>query len=376
MRAPWRKYPWLIRLVYWEFWPSWIFYAPVWLQHVWLTLKTGTPFFFLATNPGIKGFILSDSKSSTLQLVPEKYRLLSLLIQPGTPLKLALDRMGVKGIGFPVILKPDVGFRGIKVRKISDAVEFSDFLIHQKVPYLLQEFCSYKEEYGIFYYRHPAADTGSIPSITLKEFLSVSGTGCHTLEELVKANPRAILQASRLRDKFNANWQQVLPQGQRLELEGIGNHNLGTRFRDGSHLADDRLLDIFDTLSRQMEGFYFGRFDIRADSWEDLRNQERFKILEVNGIGAEPTHMYDPENSLLQAWEALCRTWRMSAEIARENLKRGTPRPTFKKARILWEAYKAYRPAVEEGSRQSHSQNKAYSCPRTDKSGSQRPDAI
>ena len=46
-----------------EFWPMWAYYAPVWLQHVYLSIRCRTPYFFLRTNPGIRGFILSDSKT-------------------------------------------------------------------------------------------------------------------------------------------------------------------------------------------------------------------------------------------------------------------------------------------------------------------------
>jgi len=334
---------WYIRLVNWEYWPVWMFYFPVWIQHFWLSLKVRNLFFFLATNPAIEGFILSDSKFKTLQLVPERHRPLSLLVPQGTSTAELIKKMRDSGMRFPVMLKPDVGFRGLKVQKIENEDMLQKSLSGQHLTYLLQAYCSHPLEIGVFYYRFPDDARGCIPSITIKEFLKARGDGKHTLEELVNLNPRAVLQRNRLRDKFSGFWTKVLPEGVILELEPVGNHNRGTRFRDGSHLVDEKLLQVFDRLNREMEGFYFGRFDIRAASWEAIKEQGAFTILEVNGVGGEPTHIYDPDNSLMGAWKDLCYSWRVAASIAARNMQRDGNRPTYRRARGLWDSYKIYR---------------------------------
>jgi len=341
-----RNKPWYIRLTNWEYWPMWVFYFPVWIQHFWLSIKVRNPFFFLATNPVIDGFILSDSKYRTMQLVPPRYRPKSLLVKPGKPAVDVVKEMQEAGIEFPVILKPDIGFRGLKVQKVEDKESLERILPGQKLTYLLQEYCSHPLEIGIFYFRYPDSPGGCIPSITLKDFLSVTGDGTHTLEELIGFNSRAVLQRARLRDTFKKSWGQILPEGCVCELDPVGNHNRGTRFRDGSGLADDKLLNIFDDLNRDMEGFYFGRFDIRAASWEALKEQREFTILEVNGVGGEPTHIYDPANSLLKAWKDLCFSWKVAAKIADQNMRRDGNRPTYGRARGLWRSYTAYRSAL------------------------------
>ncbi len=344
-----RHKTWYIRLMNWEYWPVWVFYLPVWVQHFWLSLKVRNLFFFLATNPAIEGFILSDSKYKTLQLVPERYRPESLLVTPGISVAELMEKMQARGMGFPVILKPDVGFRGLKVQKIEDEIMLEKALGDQDFTFLLQEYCSLPLEIGLFYYRYPDADSGCIPSITLKEFLKVRGDGRHTLEELIGFNPRAILQAHRLKDKFTSLWNNVLPDGFMLELEPVGSHNRGTRFRDGSHLTDVKLLQVFDRLNREMEGFYFGRFDIRASSWEAIKEDGAFTILEVNGIGAEPTHIYDPDNSLFKAWKDLCFSWRVAAGIAARNMRTEGSRPTYRRASALWRIYKTNKTGLLTG---------------------------
>lgn len=338
-----RTKPWYIRLVNWEYWPMWVFYFPVWIQHFWLSLKVRNLFFFLATNPAIEGFILSDSKFKTLQLVPERHRPLALLVPPGTPAEGLIKEMRARGMGFPVMLKPDVGFRGLKVQKIDDENMLQKSLSGQHLTYILQAYCSHPLEIGVFYYRYPDDASGCIPSITIKEFLKVQGDGKHTLEELINLNPRAVLQRNRLQGNFPGLWTKVLPEGLILELEPVGNHNRGTKFRDGSHLVDGKLLQVFDRLNLEMEGFYFGRFDIRAASWEAIKEQGAFTILEVNGVGAEPTHIYDPDNSLVDAWKDLCGSWRVAASIAARNMHRDGNRPTYRRARALWDGYKIYK---------------------------------
>ncbi len=341
--AAWRSTAWFIRLTHWEYWPMWIFYFPVWLQHLWLSIRQRNLFFFLATNPAIEGFILSDSKFKTLQLVPEGHRPLSVLVQPGSGADNVISEMHDCGIGFPVILKPDVGFRGIKVKKIEGQSQLARELAQLKVPSLLQEYCEGPLETGIFYYRYPDQSSGYIPSVTIKDFLKVTGDGIHTLEELVKASPRALLQAGRIQAQLGNAYKEVLPRGQICPLELVGNHNRGTRFIDANYLVDKELLKVFDELSHQMQGFYFGRFDIRAESWEALRDRREFKIIEVNGVGGEPTHIYDSSNSLPKAWLALCRSWQIAAKIAGINFSRGVNRPGFVYAKGLWQSYRSYR---------------------------------
>ena len=48
-------------------------------------------------------------------------------------------------------------------------------------------------------------------------------------------------------------------------------------------------------------------------------------IIEVNGAGSEPTHMYDPRHSLFFAWREITRHWKILYQVSRENHRRGIP---------------------------------------------------
>ncbi len=91
---------------------------------------------------------------------------------------------------------------------------------------------------------------------------------------------------------------------------------------DASHLADEYLTQVIDEICKQIPGFYFGRLDIRFESWEALKQGRNFSIIEVNGAGAEPTHIYDPRHPIFFAWKEIIRHWFMLFRLAVSTIKR------------------------------------------------------
>lgn len=71
-----------------------------------------------------------------------------------------------------------------------------------------------------------------------------------------------------------------------------------------------------------MPGFYFGRFDLRSASVDDLR-AGRFTIIELNGVTSEPTHIYDPGCSVLAAYRTLAASWSLAFAIGAEQAAAG-----------------------------------------------------
>ncbi|HEV8507718.1 MAG TPA: hypothetical protein VGQ53_20045, partial [Chitinophagaceae bacterium] len=41
-----------------------------------------------------------------------------------------------------------------------------------------------------------------------------------------------------------------------------------------------------------------------------------FSIIEINGAGSEPTHMYDPNHSIFFAWKEIIRHWNLLWKIS------------------------------------------------------------
>jgi hypothetical protein len=119
-----------------------------------------------------------------------------------------------------------------------------------------------------------------------------------------------------LRRTHGEKLKHVLQEGDTFLLVPYGNHVRGAKFIDASHLIDDRLIAVIDNVCQQVDGFYFGRLDIRFSSWEELREGKNFSIIELNGAGSEPTHMYDPRHTVFFAWKEIIRHWNILLRIS------------------------------------------------------------
>ncbi|BDD00400.1 D-alanine--D-alanine ligase [Persicobacter psychrovividus] len=321
----------MIKLKSWEYWPWQLVYLPVGLYSIGHAIKSGSPFYFSASNPAIKnGGLMSESKSDILAKIPEAYRPLTVLFQAGpTALEEVLNYLREHAIQYPFILKPDYGERGKGVQKIEDEQALTAYCLEARLPFIMQPYIDYPLELGVFYARFPASPKGTISSVVIKEMLKIKGDGKRSVRTLMESDPRAFLQLARFETEAPYLLEKVPTQGQLIELESIGNHCRGTKFINGNHLINKQLEVVFDTIALQIDGFYYGRFDLRCASLEDLYAGQHIQIMELNGAKAEPAHIYHPGYSLKQAYTDLFDHWRVMAEISRENHRRGVPYTPF-----------------------------------------------
>ena len=312
------------KLTHWEHWPSYMFYLPNIPYSFYLAIKARNPVFFTATNPGIKNSGDGmESKYKTIQMIPEAYKPKTVFIKTGTAFKTILKNVQLANIEFPLIAKPDIGFRGILVQKVNSENELKEYFENNPIDIIIQEFISYPKECGIFYYRLPNEKSGTITSITLKKFLTVFGDGHKTLSQLIIADKRAYLYFDILKKIHGNNFESIPKKGEELTLTVIGNHSKGTEFIDGNHLINQQLTEVIDGISQQIEGWFYGRLDIKYESIENLMNGEDFKILEINGIISEPTHIYDAsKNSYFDAVIAIKNHWKIIYQISIDNHKK------------------------------------------------------
>lgn len=317
--------PRVIKWTNWEYWPGLAFYWPMIAGYPWQALRAGHPCFFTAANPGIyTGGMGMESKYRTIQKLPEMWRPRTVFAPRTRSFPALFEELEMTGIDFPLIAKPDLGYRGLLVKKLHSQEELEVYLGRYPIDFLLQEYLEYPEEIGVLYYREPGARSGRITSLTLKEFLYVTGDGRQTVRELIRANPRALLQMERLEKNHRPLLDQVPSAGERIQLGVVGNHSKGTRFVNGNHLIDKQLVRTFDRIATLIEGFNYGRFDIKCNSFEELRGGRHFKIIEVNGVCSEPTHIYDPTattyyRALRDIWEH----WAIIRNIGVRNHERG-----------------------------------------------------
>ncbi|MEQ9425251.1 MAG: hypothetical protein RJQ09_12580 [Cyclobacteriaceae bacterium] len=326
---------WWIKLTNWEFWPFSVFYFPIYFYYLWLAVKSRSLFFFSSSNPGIEyGGMLGESKIKIFDKIIARYKPYTQFFKQDTGLEKLIECMGTNGLTFPVILKPDVGERGWMVKKIDDQAQMTEYLEAIKVPFLLQEFIEWPIEIGVFYVRLPFEESGKVTSINLKKMLSVKGDGESTVEELLLSQPRAVIAFNEIKKTSGHLFDFIPSLEEEVEVVPIGNHCRGTTFINGNHLINERIHQVFDKAAKSYPGFYFGRFDIRSESIEALEMGE-FKIMELNGCGAEPGHIYHPGYPLFAAYKSLIYHLDCMYQIAKWNNNNGSSYMTFNEGMAL-----------------------------------------
>ena len=273
---------------------------------------------------------MAESKKAIYNLIPPQYYPKTEIINEGNTLQTVFSKFAELKLTYPIIAKPDIGLRGSAVRKIYNNSELADY--HQKAnfDYLIQDLIPFANEVGIFYVRYPNEKSGKITGIVSKEFLIVTGDGTSTIDQLIKENPRFELQRKVLVKEYGPQLFEVLSLGEQRNLVPFGNHARGAKFLDASDLITPKLTAMIDGICREIPEFYFGRLDIMYDTFNHLESGENFSIVEINGAGSEPTHIYDPKHSLLFAWKELLRHITYMYEISAINHKNGAPYLAYK----------------------------------------------
>jgi hypothetical protein len=333
-----------IKITHWEYWPFDVVYFPIYFYWAWLSLKAKSFFFFNTANPTIEngGFLMESKKKIYDQMQDGTYPK-TILINDIHSFNECLLKISNHEISFPIIAKPDIGLRGLQVKKLNNVEDLYEYQSNSKVAYLLQEFIDYQNEVGIFFYKIPGDLYGSISGIVGKEFLMVSGDGKSTIEELIIQNDRYFLQLDQLRKNYGKSLQHVLPKNDLLNLVPYGNHARGAKFIDLTHLADPQLNITINNICNNIPQFYFGRLDIKYNDWEELKAGKNYSIIELNGAGSDPTHIYDPKHSIFFAWSEIIKHLNILFKISKINKKRlGLNYMTRKEGMAMLKANKAH----------------------------------
>lgn len=284
---------------------------------------------------------MGESKYDVLKLIPESLKPKTVLIKLPASVTHVTEVMREAGLTLPVIFKPDLGERGWMVKRIKSEKDIELYLNEIKIDFIVQELIDLPYEFGVYYVRFPSQPNGFVNSITGKEFLSVTGDGKKSLRELILEKDRAKIQWDTLQVMYADRLSERIPAGKKIELVSIGNHCLGTTFLNCNHLINDKLNTTFDSISKQIHGFYFGRYDLRCASLKDLESGN-IKIMELNGCGAEPAHIYHPGSSLFRGIGVLITHWRNLYRVSKENHSRGVPYLSFQEGKQIYKRVKKY----------------------------------
>jgi len=317
------------RLTNWEFWPLYITNIVTFGYVLYLgCFRYRSVTLFTITNPAIRpdSGVVGESKSNILRGLAQDsvgcWRLVSSDTPAARRIELFEDFMAEEELDFPVVLKPDIGERGKGVAVCRDRASARGWLEQADRDYIMMAYLP-GEEYGIFYYRFPGDPGGRLLSINRKKLLRVTGDGEKTLEELILADDRAVCMAPFFMKSHQDDLLDIIPKDQSKLLGEVGTHCRGALFLDGCELITPRLLKTIERIVADYHGFYFGRFDLKAPSDEELKEGKNIKVIELNGVIAEAAHIYDPKHSIFYGWKTLMKQWSIAFEIGEQNRRRG-----------------------------------------------------
>ncbi len=321
-------------LLHWELWPFYVIYTPLGLVWLYYFFRSGAFWFFSNVNPTLEfsGFE-GESKREMYDQIPCGWYPPTVYVTQTDQPECLSCRIDEAGIRFPLVAKPNVGMQGLMFRKLSTEKELIDYHNHIGADYLIQKLCDLPEEYSVFYIRYPGEKKGNITGLILKDYLSVTGDGTSTLLKLIESNERASFRKHELILKHQPHLNEVIANGEKYYLSIAGNHNRGARFINLHREIDEQLHKVFDKIGAAMPNFYYGRYDVKCTSLSDLKRGKNIQILEFNGTGSEPNHIYDCGMSYFAALKVIARHWHHMYRIGKINQEYGIPYWSFWKGK-------------------------------------------
>ena len=279
--------------------------------------------FFSACNPALSfGGMLADDKTEAYDIIPKRYLPLMLLYDHKVDIQIQIAQHGLE---YPVIVKPNMGYRGFAVRECRNLSELEAYIYRLELEdkeWLIQEYIDKKCEYSIMYYRLPGSNNFGVTSISNKEYPFVIGDGQSTIYQLIDQYENAFVNKEYLNKKWESKGNEVPEKGNEIILHHIGNYSRGSKFYSQMNENDEYLSKAMHNVFDKSKEIYFCRFDIKADSMDDVRSGD-FKIMEINGAKSEPLHIYDPKYGFWDRIKDVHTHWKLMTKIVDERRAMG-----------------------------------------------------
>ena len=323
------------RITQWELWPFYLIYTPLGFVWIYYAIKAKAFWFFSPVNPTLEfGGFEGETKSEMYAQLPDEYKPKTLLINNEDNIESILEATANEGFSYPFIVKPNIGMQGILFRKIDNEAQLIEYHKHVPVEYLVQELVNLPMEFSVFHIRYPDEQKGKITGFILKDYLAVTGDGVSNLLQLIQHHARAKFREEEMRHKHADLLHTVIAKDEKYFLSIAGNHNRGARFINLHKQIDQQLCDVFDEISIKAGYFQFGRYDLKCSSIEDLKAGKNILILEYNGTGAEPNHIYDCGMGYWAAMKEVVNHWEDLYKIGKiNNTKYNIPYWSFNRGR-------------------------------------------
>lgn len=308
----------------WESWHHHTKYIPLAPFWIWYCIRSGTPWFFTASNPTLTfGGFEGEGKWEMYEQLPPGTYPLSVLLSNTIPVQDAEEQILASGLTYPFVAKPDIGMMGFMVRKINNRKELQQY--HETIgdTYIAQEFVNYPVEIAAFYYRLPGQEKGTISGMLQKSPANVTGDGRSSLAALIHQHNSLLDKKDEMLKKHAAHLDMIIPAGECFHLSISSNRSQAGILEGIPVNADEPLQALLDSWSQHRGQFFYGRYDIKCASLEALRQGKDFYILEFNGAGAGIQHILGNNYSLPKAMSIILQHWKMLFKISRKNYRLG-----------------------------------------------------
>lgn len=311
--------------------PKWLNCIPLIMQWLWLSICYRNLTLPSAINPTItSGGMVGEGKLEYFESMGDVGKnflpsYVGIMVSGNNSLEKTLHHMRDHNLDFPVVAKPNLGWCGYGVRKITSLMELENYLKGFPVgeTVVLQKYLPQASEAGLYYVRNPDEERGRVTGITLRYFPQVTGDGIHTIRQLMVADLRLQRVVNNKLHKPEFDPELIPAQGEKIRLSVIGSTRVGGLYRDGSDYITQKLSDTVDAIARDMNQFYVGRFDVRFNSLEELQGGKGFMIMEVNGSGAESVHAWDPKYSIIQSYRIIFAKQRLIFKLGSLQRRKG-----------------------------------------------------
>lgn len=323
---------------FFEFWPTWLIYMPVFFNWLYLSVKHRSLTLPLIANPCLplsgmvgvpKSELLAQAEDECADSVLDWF-IHKISEQPSSQQANAIvNQMAEKNFQFPIVCKPDIGCRGYGVKLIGDLQQLEAYIsaYPKDSSVMLQKLAKHEAEAGVFFVREPNQPSGKIISLALKYMPYVVGDGCRTLQQLINDDDTANQLAHLYLERHKNNLSSIIPKGQAYRLIFSASHCRGAIFKNAQNLITPELTDTINRICAGLPEFYYGRMDIKFRDVESLKLGQSIEIIEINTASSESLHIWDSGTRLSDAISALLFQYRTLFKIGHQNRARGYRAP-------------------------------------------------
>lgn len=325
---------------FFEFWPSWVMYAPVAVQWLILAARYRSLTLPFLANPSLPlSGMVGVPKS---ELMNQAVGQCSDVILPWVDFEVSeadakvqaevcIAHAGVHGIKLPFVCKPDIGCRGVGVKLVKNAEQLATIIgAYPAGAFLLcQKLSEYEPEVGIFYVKEPRTGNSQIVSMTIKILPRVTGDGVRSLGELIESDPRAGQLRHLYYERHKEDWDRVLGVEEVVRLVFSASHSKGAIFIDACEHVTPALTQRIEEVMAGLPDFYYGRLDVKYSDLESLKDGRTLEVIEINGASAESIHIWDKNTKFLDAIKALLWQYRTLFRLGAYHRSEGKTPPTL-----------------------------------------------